>query len=282
MRKLILSSVMLLAVGTYTASAQQAAIALQKGQKYTVESKTKMSSSAEVMGQTMESGSESKSTVLYEVAAITDNSADLTTTITKLQVSASAMGQEMNYDSEKNDNSGQLADALQGSINTPRKIVIDTKGNITKQDEPDAAVQGALGGINGAGAPPKTTDLFIPALMGKDLKVGDKIDDEGTSKSEKSETKEKGTFTVTAIENGVASISYTGTQQINATIEQMGMEMTTTSSNTVKSELQLDIKTGIVLAKATVIDASISVDAGGMTIPATAKTTTTVTIVPAK
>jgi hypothetical protein len=188
------------------------------------------------------------------------------------------MGQEMSYDSEKNDNSGQLAEALEGSINKPRKVTIDASGNITEQDEVDADMQVAVMGIGNAGAAPKVIDLYIPSLIGKELKVGDKVESSGTSKSEKFESKESGTYTVTAIENGIASISYSGTQTINAVIEQMGMEMNTTSSNIVKSELQVEIKTGLVLGKASVVDAAVSVDAGGMTIPATGKTTVTTKI----
>ena len=58
--------------------------------------------------------------------------------------------------------------------------------------------------------------------------------------------------------------------------------MTTSSSNTVKSELQMNIGTGLVIAKATVIESSVSIDAAGMTIPATGKTITTIKISPAQ
>jgi hypothetical protein len=125
-----------------------------------------------------------------------------------------------------------------------------------------------------------TTELFIPALIGKELKQGDSITDIVTSNKEKFSNRDSGTYKITAVENGVASISYVGTQFTNAVMEQMGMEMTSTSNNKVMTEMQVDIMTGLVLMKASVTDTATSIEAGGMTIPATGKTITTVKITP--
>jgi hypothetical protein len=196
-----------------------------------------------------------------------------------MTVTASAMGQEMSFDSEKKDNSGPMADMLAPRINKPRSITLDTKGTIVKQDEIEESGQGAMMGLGDANT--TTTDLFIPALVDRELKVGDSFTDVGTVKKEKYNSRDSGTYKITAIENGVASISYTGTQVIVATIEQMGMEMTTNSNNTVKAEMQVDVTTGLVLAKATVIESTVSIDAAGMTIPATGKTVLTTKLIPA-
>jgi len=89
-----------------------------------------------------------------------------------------------------------------------------------------------------------------------------------------------GTYHITAIENGLANISYTGSRIISNTIEMMGIEMQVSGNNAVKTELQMDINTGLVLVKATVIDLNLSVDAMGNLIPVTGKVVTTVKVTP--
>ncbi|HND95303.1 MAG TPA: hypothetical protein PLH49_06050, partial [Chitinophagaceae bacterium] len=64
------------------------------------------------------------------------------------------------------------------------------------------------------------------------------------------------------------------------TVEMMGIEMQVSGNNTVKTELQMDINTGLVLVKATVIDLNLSVDAMGNLIPVTGKVVTTVKVTP--
>ncbi len=117
--------------------------------------------------------------------------------------------------------------------------------------------------------------------MGKELKTGESFTDIVTIKKEKFDSRDSGTYKITAIENGVVSISYTGTQVLSLVMEQMGMEMMMNSNNVVKSEIQMDIKTGLVLVKATVLESSANIDAGGMTIPSNGKTITTINVSPA-
>lgn len=276
----IKSGLLVLSLGAaMTAIAQPVKIGVQTGQKYKVENTVKVNSSAEVMGQTMENNVDTKNTTLYEIKGNGQDGISLQSTITTMTVTASAMGQEMNFDSEKKDNSGPMADMLAPRINKARSITLDTKGTIVKQDEVEESGQGAMMGLGDANT--TTTDLFIPALVDRELKAGDSFTDAGSVKKDKYSSRDSGTYKITAIENGVASISYTGTQVIAATIEQMGMEMTTNSNNTVKTEMQVDIKTGLVLAKATVIESTVSIDAAGMTIPATGKTVLTTKLTPA-
>ncbi|MBL7746492.1 MAG: hypothetical protein JNM19_03645 [Chitinophagaceae bacterium] len=261
-----------------TAFAQPTQISVQRGQKFQVESSSKVTSSAEVMGQTMENNSDTKNTIVYEVLGAGQDGISLQSTTTKMLINVSAMGQEMTFDSDKKDNEGPLADALSPSINKSKSVILDVKGAIVKQDE-DATSGPALGGM-GAITAAFSTDLFLPALIGKELTAGVSFTDVASQAKEKFTNRDSGTYVITAVENGVASISYKGIQISSMVMEQMGMEMTSSSNNTVKSELQVDVKTGLILARATVIDMNISVDAGGMTIPATGQSITTVKVTP--
>lgn len=262
-----------------TATAQLTKIDVQKGQKYKVENTTTMSSSAEVMGQTMENNTDSKTITLFEIMTTGQEGIHLQSTVTKITITASAMGQEMSYDSDKTDNTGPLAEVVGATLNKPNLLQLNDKGLITKQDQEGNNVQSAMTGGNTATV---TTDLFIPALIGKELKVGDSFTDTFSVKREKYDSRDSGMYTVKAIDNGLATISYTGTQVVNAAMEQMGMEMNTYSNNSVKSDLYVDIKTGLVLLKSSVIESNTTVDAAGMSIPATGKTIINVKVSPEK
>jgi Family of unknown function (DUF6263) len=262
-----------------TAFSQSVKINVEKGQKYKVETTSSLSSSAEIMGQTMENNTDSKNITIYKITDTEKKQFSLQLTTTKIQVTAYMMGQTMSYDSDKNDNEGPMAEILSKLLNKVKTLTLDRKGNITKTDIVyDGSMNNSMG-MPGSGQE-TITELFIPALIGKEIKAGDSFTDISDVKKEKYTSHDSGTYKIMAIENGLASISYSGTQLIIATMEQMGMEMQSTSNNIVKHELQMDIKTGMILAKASVVESILSIDAGGMTIPGTGKTITTVMISP--
>ncbi|MBK9379860.1 MAG: hypothetical protein IPN39_00815 [Chitinophagaceae bacterium] len=279
MLKTSLSALSLSLLGIITGFSQPTKIDIQKGQKYQVETTNKTTSSAEVMGQTMETLIDSKSITLVEVMNNNPDGTDLQATATKVLLTSSMMGQDMSFDSDKQDNEGPMAEGLSKLLNKPRAISIDSKGTITKQEIIESDMQGMLTGNNAELS--KTTELFIPSIIGKELKAGDSINDIASQTKEKYSSRDSGTYRITKIENGVASITYTGTQYITTVMEQMGMEMNMIINSTVKTELQVDMKTGIVLLKSSELDTNTTVDAGGMTIPATGKTITKIKITPA-
>jgi hypothetical protein len=256
---------------------QPTKIVLSKDQKFKVETTTKVNTTAEVMGQSMETTADNKTTTLMEVTDIDKDEIKFKSTITQMVVNTSAMGQEMSFDSDKNDNSGPMADLLSPKMNKQRKIVIDPKGNVIKRegdetDEEQLAMMGLQGGNDAV------IELYVAELIGRELKAGDVVPALVTITKEKLNIRDSGSYTVTSVENGVASLSYSGTQVMTTTLEQMGMEMQMNSNNTVKTELQMDINTGLVLLRATVLDMNGTVDAGGMQIPITGKTITTAKI----
>ncbi len=133
--------------------AQQTKIDVQKGQKYKVETTTKLTTAAEVMGQVMENNSDTKSTTMYEVLNVGPEEIKLESIMTKILMTASMMGQETNFDSDKTNNEGPIADMLSKMVNKAKSIKLDNKGNITKQDVSDdgdlqSSFTGAGGGRN--------------------------------------------------------------------------------------------------------------------------------------
>lgn len=258
-------------------AAANAGIQVKAGQKFRVKSTIKLTSAAETMGQTMETNADSKNVVVYEVINAGNAEIEMQKTMTKLSVNTSMMGQEINYDSDKDDNPDMMKEMFQNIINKAEGITIDYKGTIIKQDE-SASSSNPVMAMSGVSTNASATELFIPELAGKELKVGDSISSVSVTKVDKYSSKDSGTYKVHLVDNGIASVSYSGTQQVTTVMEQMGMEMNSASSNVVKAELQLDTKTGLVLAKATVIDTNTTIEVMGMQIPSTGKVISTITV----
>lgn len=273
-----LLTVLLIAQGIV---AQSVKLSLQKGQKFRVESSTVSLSSAEVMGQSMETNVDAKSSSIYEIINTVPEGTDLQSSITKLLITAQMMGQQMSFDSDKKDNEGPLAEVCTKLMSKPKGISLDNNGRITKQDKTDiGSGSQSLPGL-GESDNATSTELFIPALSGKELKAGDLINDTVSVKKEKYSSADTGTYTVTKIENGLASITYSGVQLVNSVLEQMGIEMNSTSNNKITAELEVDIQTGIVLSKSAVVEVQMTIDAAGMLIPVSGKTTVAIKISPA-
>lgn len=261
------------------AQQNSAGIQVKAGQKFSVESSIKLTSAVEAMGQTMETNADTKSTIVYEVINTGSDVIEMQKTLTKLAVNASMMGQETNYNSDKDDNSEKLKEMFGNRINKAEGVTIDNKGKIIKQEE-TASASNPIIEMTGIASISSATELFIPDLVGKELKAGESISSISEIKIEKYSSRDSGIYKIHTVENGIASISYSGTQLVMAVIEQMGMEVNSTSNNIVKSELQVDIKTGLVLAKATVTDTNISFEVMGMQVPATGKVISTITAKP--
>ncbi len=242
---------------------------VNSGQKFQVVTKTSSTTNIEVMGQSMENSSTSEFTTIYQVKSAADEGASIVSTISKIKMNASAMGQEMSYDSEKKDNEGPLADGMGGFVNKDKNVSLDAKGNVVKEDKLEGEDQLSMSGL----ALGKTSDFLSPALIGKEFKAGATWDDSTTTKSDKGSTTNVGTYTVKSVENGVATIEYAGTQKGTTTSEQMGQEITSTMANKVSSVIKADAKTGLITEKNSVIDVNVTAEASGMTIPVTGKIT---------
>ncbi|NOT51736.1 MAG: hypothetical protein HOP10_10730 [Chitinophagaceae bacterium] len=273
MRSLFFGSLMTI---TVTGFSQQVKINVKTGDKYKVQTIVNLSSVAELMGQSMETTLDQKSNTTYEIAAITTDGIAMQSTITKMDVKTMMMGQESNFDSEKDNNSGPLADLFSPMINKVANLTIDNKGIITRQEKDENAA--ALAALTGGGGNENNIDLFISVLIGRELKIGDVFPDSSSTTGEKNSSKTSGIYTIKSIEKGVATISYTGTEVSSMTMEQMGMEVINNSTNKITSEIQVDMETGIMMEKTTLKETTNTIEVGGMSIPGTGKSTIAVKV----
>jgi len=271
--------IVLLSVGLATAigsHAQTTKLNLEKGKKYEVTTVSKITSSASVMGQDMETNIDNTTVEAYEVKEVRANEVDLTKTVTKLGMNMQSMGQDMSYDSDKKDNSGPMAEELGKMVNKAKNLTIDASGKIIKEDKEEESATAGMTML--AGPIANGIGLLRSAVIGKEMKGNMTWDDSTNSSGDKIKTTTVGTYTVTGIEGNIASIRFSGTQRMSGTIEQMGQEMGMTGTNKVTTDLKLDLSTGLITESITTVDGTSSIEAMGMSIPVTSKSTTTSTV----
>ncbi len=252
------------------AHAQTIKLNLVKDAKYQVTTATKVSSVATVMGQEMETSIDNN---MVETVLVKDKRAgetDLVSTISKIVLNMQGMGQETVYDSDKPDNSGALTDMLDKMKGRVNNITVDASGKIIKQDNNEEIAGAAMIGISNE-AIPFMQNIFI----GREIKAGVTWYDSSTIAADKLTTFTSGTYTVQAVNAATVTIAFKGTQTSSGTMEQMGMEMATTSSSKVNSQFEIEIATGLIKQSTQTTDGTMSIEAGGMSIPASTKTTVT-------
>ena len=246
---------------------------LTKGQKYVVENKLSTTTSTQVQGQSMDSKADIASVYNIEVKDKTDNSFNLTNTITNLKMSMSMMGQDINFDSDKKeDMDGEMGSSLKSYINQPKDVQIDNSGNVitkTTADSSESDLSKQLG-IDAAGYGTQMAFLALP----KNLKAGttwsDSADNEGITKST--------TYIVKDITGGIATVSFSGTIATDKKFEQQGMEVSTKTTGKFSGEEKVDTKTGVVQTNTSTSEASGTVNAMGQEFPTTTKITSTTSV----
>ena len=262
------------AIFTYSATIAQAnnSLMLKKGQKYMVENKTNTYSTTEVQGQAMEVTVDATTTYEVEVSDTKDNNYNLSNTIKNVKMEMSQMGQQISFDSDKKaDLDGPIGSAMKDYINIPQKIVISNQGDIVNNaaDNSDKPAT-PFGDISAGGFGASLTFHAMP----KDLKVGQTWKDS----SNEGGTKKNTTYTVKAINGNLATLTLAGDMDVNAKMENMGMEMTTKAKGTFTGEEVVDVKTGVIQSQTVVVNSDGNIEVMGQELPTSSKVTSTTTV----
>lgn len=255
------------------AQAQNIKLKLVKGDKYEITNSTKVSSVASVMGQEMETSVDNNTVESILVKDTRPAETDLVSTMTKVVANIQAMGQEMVYNSDKADNEGaakETFDKLKGRV---KNITIDANGKIIKQDKDAEELSGGTMGM----ATGESLPFFNSTFTGRETKVGTTWYDSTKSVAEKLTTSTAGNYTIQSVnaEAGTVTVAFAGIQTSSGTMEQMGIEMTMTSSSKVTSQFEIEIATGLIKKSNVNTDGTSNIEASGMSIPVTIKSTVT-------
>ena len=249
---------------------------LKKGQKYVVENTISTKSSTEMQGQKMEANADITSTYNIEVKDVVANNYNLSNTVTGVKMSMSQMGQEMSFDSEKEeDANGPMGSILKDYIKQPKEVLIDKAGNIVPQQSDQKAdstnmILKQLGNFDATGY---GADMAFEPLPGN-IKAGSTW----TSKKDNGGISKTTYFTVKSIAGNLATLAITGDIVSDLKMENQGMEITTKTTGKFTGEEIVDITTGVIQSTTFTTDASGIIGIMGQELPTTSNITTTTTV----
>lgn len=244
---------------------------LIKGQQYLVENKIVTANTVQMQGQSMDNNTDMFSTYKIEITGQDGNKYNLTNTITNIKMNVSMMGQEMSFDSDKEeDMNGQMGSAFKGMINQPKQVQLDKSGKVlTSENDSLSGMMKELS-FDAAGFGSQLAFQPLPANLKKGTTWTDTKDDEGNSRTT--------TYAVKEINGNMATITFSGKLSTENTIEQAGMELKQKTSGSYSGDEIVDIQTGIIQTNSTTTNAAGSVTAMGQDLPITTKVTSTTTV----
>lgn len=266
------------------AFAQQPAqkIVLSKGQKITIADSVTMSIVQEAMGQSMEIPGNTYTTTLLEVKETAADKNTITSTMKKVSFYMNMMGQEMNYDSD-NPTAGNAdaAKAYEEKLNKPETVIISASGKVIKDEKAspekketgnDAA--GSVDMIKGLGSAAsdnvaETAFMILPEGIKKGSSWSDSSMVEGV--------KTNRTYIIKSLENNIAVVTLLGVLSGSRKMELQGMEMNMAIGGKIEGEIIMDISTGMIKKRTTVLEPNNSIEVMGMSVPVTGKITTVTT-----
>jgi Family of unknown function (DUF6263) len=270
----------LVCITAFSAHAQKnnGTLQLAKGQKLQVDNIINSAATMEIMGQAMELNSDAVMLHQVEVKDKKDASYTITSTLTKMTTNGNVMGQSYSFDSDKqlDRDSSEVGKMLKGQLNVAKEIELNNKGLLVNQHKTAAPAEadanpmmGMMKSMTGSGTDFAVTEVFLVIPSG--VKQGDSWSDSAIADGIKTYR----TYSIKEISNNIATVTLTGTQTTNKTVEQMGSEVNLTISAKLSGESKVDIKTGMVQQKVFVVDGSGTADAMGQSIPLTMKLTST-------
>ena len=255
---------------------------LNKGQKIQIDNSIKSVINQEMMGQKMEIVIDANLVHKLEVKDKKDKSYLLSSTLTKLSTNGTAMGQEMKFDSDKKEDlETETGKALKDQLNVSKDVELDESATVIKgiknvEKTPAAGGQlmdmvnnvtgGAGDDSNGANA---AFDV-IPA--------GKKTGDNWSDSTITDDIKTYRNYTIKEIKGNIATVVLTGTQSTKKKVEQQGMEINVSMEAKLSGEGLVDMSTGLLQQRTTVMDGTGSAEVMGQSIPVTTKVTTVTTV----
>jgi Family of unknown function (DUF6263) len=277
MKKLFLAALVI--AGNFTQA--QTKIKLDKGQKFETNTVTAMSMNMEQMGQAIEISSNINSTNQMEVKTVSKDSSVIASTLSKMKLTGSAMGQDMNYDSENPaDKDSEIGKTLSKSIGQTTEVTVNESGKIVNVKKPviagsesDGMMDMLSGGAGTDGADTGLKGIFANFNTAK-VKTGDTWMDSSIA----GKNKIVNTYLIKEIKGDEMSVNIISTESKSFTKEQQGMEVLISMEIKSTGDLIYEKSTGMLKQSNAVAEATGNAEVMGMTIPMTTKTTTAVTV----
>lgn len=273
----VLSFFLLLANLTF-AQTSPGKIALPKGSKFEITNVTKGTVGMEMMGQNMETVTESSDVSTVEVKDATATGYNLTGTLTKIKLNVSGgMSSPISVDSDKKgDLDTEVGQTFKDKLNKPTDVQVDLSGKkienkeATKNEDED--MKKSMQAIMGAGAQNGVETAFLVIPAGK--KAGDTWTDSTISDG----IKIINNYTLSEVKGKDAVVLTNTNANASKTVNAQGNDLAVTMNSKVNAKTVVDITTGLIKEKTTTIDGKGGIDTGGQSMPMTIKTTTTTVV----
>ena len=258
-------------------------VGLAKGQQLEQQSHVKMNMTQEMMGQSMEIKMESDITNIVEVKDAAPNSFEVANTLKKILMNMNAMGQDMQFDSDKKeDMDGQMGQAFKDKIGVPREFTVNKEGVITslknkseKKEETGGMMGGMMNGAMGDGEEKEGAAFnSLANIPAKGVKVGESWNDSTSDNHGKTFT----TYTLKEVTGGNGLVTLSANSAVTREMEQQGMTMQMDIKGTTIGEYTFDVTTGIIKTRKATTKASGTIDVAGQSVPVTIETTVESTV----
>ena len=268
---------------TVTGDAQTAPgkLTLAKGQKIQIDNNIKSVISQEMMGQVMEIIIDANMIHQVEVKDKKNNSYVVSSTLTKLSTNGTAMGQEMKFDSDKpEDMESETGKALKDQLNVSKELEVNDKAEVIAGIKKDTAAAGGdqlmdmMNNVIGGGSDESNGAAMAFDVIPKGKKAGDSWSDSSVT----DEMKIYRSYTIKEVNGNDATVTLTGKQVTKKKVEQQGMEINVNMEGKLSGEGIVDMSTGLVVQRTTVMDGIGTAEVMGQSMPVTTKVTTTTTV----
>jgi hypothetical protein len=252
---------------------------LEKGLKLSVENVVNTFSNMEMMGQQIEINGDVNMNYNMEVADKNPEGTTVKSTLTRMKLNTTAMGQSRSFDSEKpEDLEDEMGKVLKSEINQTTEVVLNESAAVVSIRRPNTENAGPsadaiksmmnFGGEESGGA--VLPFLIIP--HGK--KTGDSWQDSTVKEGNKVTT----TYTLKQIDGTTATVSFAGLQSSSRKVEQMGTEVTVNMESKISGEAIVNTATGVIREKKTSMEGTGSTEIMGQSMPISNKVTITTTV----
>ena len=257
--------------------ASKAAIVLNIGQKVIVSSSSNTDTD---MGMGMQMKNSSLATNVLQIISTNDTGYTISNTLTKMSISMDMMGQETNYDSEKEaDKDSEIGKGIATKLNHTDTFSVDKmtglvnmKSTISSPEKeeknPMTEIMGAMG--VSAGKDPSLEAAFF--IIPKDKKIGDSWNDSTIEKNFKTVRQ----FTLQAINNDIATIAVKGSVTGNGEAEVQGTSIAFTMNTKNTAEILVNTKSSLVNKMSNDAEITMTMDMMGQTMPISSKNTQTI------
>lgn len=249
-------------------------VVLTKGQQLERVAAMKMNFGMEMMGQTIDMKMDNTTTSLVEVKNASAQSFDLSSTVKHVVMNMNSMGQEINYDSDKKeDTPNEMTKKLGEMVGKTANLSINNKGFITASDDTSKSAEKAEGFMGMAGNVTNTGNKIgasydlVANFPEKGVKAGDSWADSTTSQQGKMTTH----YTVVDVKGAEATVGMEGTVSQTGETENNGMTINLAITGKSKGQYIVDVATGVIKKRSVILDATGTMEMAGQSVPFTMK-----------